>query len=103
MGGFFKWIMPGNKVTTGIQITPLDGITIGQQHWVSGFIGNYLHGKHGHNIRAIREEGDAAKPLGFTLSAVHGARAIQPHHRRVQLRLNQHLRCNHTVGWQVVQ
>ncbi len=80
MGWLFKWVVPGHRMAAGIQISALYGIAIGQQHWISGLIRHYLYGEHGHNIRAIREVGNAAETLSFALSAVHGARPVESHH-----------------------
>src|SRR5690554_3427435 len=66
-----KWIFPGYEMATTFEITSVHVIAVGQQHRATRLVCLNTGAVSRHHIGTIREIGNAAETLGFTLGAKH--------------------------------
>jgi hypothetical protein len=84
IGGLLERIVPHGEMPSGAGHVALGNeIAVGQQHRCFAFVGFDARGIDRHDVRPVKEIGDAAKALGFALGAIGLASAVQPHELRV--------------------
>ena len=84
VAGLRMRVVPDCEMTAFAGLAGLDKIAVRQQ-LREGTVSLDAHCKHRHHVGAVREEADAAEPLGLALGAIHPAGQIQPLERGVGL------------------
>ena len=86
--GFQTRVFPHHIVTTVIQFTLFNRVTVTQQDRIGLLIGNEFDPEPAHHIGTIGEIGNAAKTLCLTLGTQHATGGIQTFQGRVLRRLD---------------
>ena len=86
IAGFGIWIVPGRPMAAVRLVALLDRVAIGQQDRKARLVCDHMHAVARENVRAIGEEGDAAKALRLALGAEQAAAGIKTHQLAVALR-----------------
>ena len=89
-------VVPARPMRAAFAMAATGGIAVREQHRAGLAIGPERHAEAGHDVRPVREEGDAAEALGLALRVVVAARGIEAGEFAIARRVDHHLGLQHT-------